>query len=388
MQPSRTFRTIAPLVRAAAACLAALAAPAFAASFVILHGLSSSEGSFPQSRLTLDAQGDLYGTATYEGAGGWGSLFRITPSGEFSILHDFDLVTGGLPTGSLLFDAEGGLWGTTQLASAPFDEGAVYRLDPSGHIEVGGLGQGKSPWAGLTEGGDGMLYGTTLDGGAHGVGTVFRFDPAVFDGVTIHSFDGAHDGDGPRSTLLLSDGVLVGTAVQGGHGDRGTVFRLSLDGRDFDVQRTGKGAWLFGGLTLDAQGRAWGVMAADKATGHNSAVGTGGIFMIDADGNVTVGHRFAADTSEGWSGSGDLLLAKDGWLYGTTLGGGAHGNGTIYRFNPNDHTFEVLYNFDSAGAGHAFHSRAGLVQDASGAFYGTTSEGGPFGGGTVFRFDL
>ena len=131
-------------------------------------------------------------------------------------------------------------------------------------------------------------------GGIADHGTVFRLDPATFAVTTIHRFDG-HDGSSPQGALLSADGKLHGTAFGRGWGDRGTGFEPNPDGSGFAAQRTFAGGWIQSGLTLDAQGRAWGAASVDKPLPGDAGKGFGGIFTIEADGHVTVAHRFARD---------------------------------------------------------------------------------------------
>jgi uncharacterized repeat protein (TIGR03803 family) len=364
-----------------ASAAALLAAPARASEFTVLHSFDGADGASPESKLAIGGDGSLYGEASYGGDSGWGTLFRIDAGGAFSVLHRFDGTDGGGPLGELILDADGSLWGTTSGGGVD-NRGVAFRLDPSGQLSAVPMRDGAFPEAGLTRGPDGLFYGTTFYGGlgdGRGDGTVFRLDPGTLAIQTLHAFRG-HDGRGPACALLFVGGQLAGTAAYGGDGDRGTAFVMDLDGRAFGAQQAYRGARPYAGLTLDAQGRAWGVADEDNAQGR----GLGGIFTIAPDGAVTVAHRFAADYSEGASSS-RLLLGKDGWLYGMAYGGGAAHHGTIYRFDPEDGPFEVLHDFTGQADDGGYPSSS-LTQDASGAFYGTTTAGGAFGQGVVFRF--
>jgi uncharacterized repeat protein (TIGR03803 family) len=357
------------------------AGAACASEFAILHSFAGPDGSDPRSTLAIDAQGNLYGSTTLGGEDGEGTLFEIGAAG-FATVHEFHFQDGGGPRGGLLIDADRNVWGTTEFGGEFFG-GTAFVLDPSGSHRFASLSGGVGPVAGLTRGPDGSFYGVTAQGG-FGQGGVFRLDSATLAVTMLHKFDG-HDGRRPQGTLLSANGKLYGTAFGGGWQDRGTAFELNPDGSGFRAQRSYAGGWIECGLALDARGRAWGMAGVDRPLPGGEGLGAGGIFTIEPDGQVTIMHRFARDGSEGSLATAELVLGRDGWLYGMTLLSGAFGVGTIFRLNPDDSAFEVLHHFtgkkDDGGRPYAT-----LTQDAAGVFYGTTSQGGTNGLGTVFRF--
>ena len=138
---------------------------------------------------------------------------------------------GKSPYGNLI-DVKGTLYGTTtgggSSGSGACDCGAVFAITPAGkeRLLVGfNNTNGNQPEAGLTNV-KGTLYGTTLLGGANGLGTVFSVTRSGAEKV-LYSFAGGTDGTDPAAGLLYVSGALYGTASSGGSGD-GTVFKLSL----------------------------------------------------------------------------------------------------------------------------------------------------------------
>ena len=90
------------------------------------------------------------------------------------------------------------------------------------------------PYAGLVQAPDGHLYGTTMRGGTNDNGTIFRLTLDGRFAIVLHQFSG-EDGENPEGTLIVgSDGNLYGTTLQGGDGDRGTIFRITT-GRHLHV---------------------------------------------------------------------------------------------------------------------------------------------------------
>ena len=213
--------------------------------YSVLHnfvGFAGPEGSFPFAGLVLGSDGALYGTTDYGGANGLGVLFKLNTDGSgYAVLHSFagsDGNDGRPPLGGLMEATNGMLYGTTYFGGTN-DLGTVYGLhkDGTGYTVVYnflGDGNGGEPFAGLVQGAQGGLYGTTRFGGAADVGTAFRLNTDGSGYTVLHSFTGtAGDGAQPAAALLVAnDGSLYGTTLAGGSGDAGTVFKLSFDAVD------------------------------------------------------------------------------------------------------------------------------------------------------------
>lgn len=227
------------------------------------------------------------------------------------------------------------------------------------------LGQpdGALPSAGLTIGGDGVIYGTTLFGGngacLNGCGTVFRLTPAKggFTETIIHNFQFVlTDGQNPTSSVLLdAAGNLYGTAPGGLHGC-GIVYKLTP---------TQSGEWT-------------------ETVLHNF--------------NAFDGHKDGCLDGGGSNlPTSSLIFDKSGNFYGTTNKGGGgdtnffclNGCGTVFQMTPNgDGTWNerVLHSFAKSGrSGDGATPEDGVIMDAAGALYGTTDFGGLAGRGIVFK---
>jgi len=205
-----------------------------------LHSFDLPSGAFPAAGLALDGSGNLYGTATFGGASGYGTVFQLSRDGAswtHSVLHSFDLPSGAYPYAGLVLDGTGNLYGTTGQGGAS-DSGTVFRLRRNGaswthsvlhHFDST---NGASPQAGLALDGSGNLFGTTVSGGPSGQGTVFelRRNGASWTHSVLHGFD-TTNGASPYAGLVLDgSGRLYGTTLFGGTGDgaAGTVFRIRL----------------------------------------------------------------------------------------------------------------------------------------------------------------
>jgi uncharacterized repeat protein (TIGR03803 family) len=273
---------------------------------------------------------------------------------------------------------------------------------------------GKFPQAGLIFDQAGNLYSTTLRGGAHGGGTVFKLTPNA-DGSwresVLYSFcsrTNCGDGENPIAGLTLdTTGNLYGTTIFGGaNGGGGTVFKLApnADGswRESVLYsfclNCSDASGPFAGLIFDQAGNLYGT------TSGGGALNQGAVFKLapNADGSwrESVLYSFCSLTNcaDGRGPQASLIFDQAGNLYSTTLsGGGPHNLGTVFKLTPNaDGSWResVLHSFCSrtnCGDGELPYV-ASLIFDQAGNLYGTTSEGGDlscnnpgYGCGVVFK---
>jgi uncharacterized repeat protein (TIGR03803 family) len=184
--------------------------------------------------VVLGKKGVLYGTTSGCGANAVGTVFKLTPTGVETVLHSFavDGKDGFNPYAGLVLDkTTGNLYGTTYYGGAS-GFGTVFKLTPTGtetvlHSFANDGTDGYHPWASLVLDKTGNLYGTTVYGGTGGVGTVFKLTATGTETV-LHNFanDGT-DGVTPYAGLVLGKkGILYGTTYVGGSLGHGTVFKI------------------------------------------------------------------------------------------------------------------------------------------------------------------
>ena len=245
---------------------------------------------------------------------------------------------------------------------------------------------------GLVQGRDGNFYGTTYAGGTSGLGTVFQISA---DGVltSLHSFT---YGANPVAGLVLgNDGNFYGTTEVGGISGLGTLADAQ-GGTAFKVSTNGVLTYLvsFGrdaiSNTRDANPVAGLVRGSDGnfyGTTYYSYSGGGAVFQILTNQALTWAARsprtlHAFSGTDGLKPLAGLVQGSDGSFYGTTVGGGANGSGTVFKVDTNG-AFASLHSF--TGTNDGAQPADMLVEGSDGTFYGTTSGGGSSGNGTVFQ---
>jgi uncharacterized repeat protein (TIGR03803 family) len=350
----------------------------------VLHSFAGgSDGANPTAELT-EVNGILYGTTYYGGASNDGTVFKITTSGAESVLYSFAGGSDGSAPFGGLTTVNGVLYGTTYAGGAN-KGGTVFKITTSGAETVlhsfGAGNDGSSPLAGLTNV-NGVLYGTTFAGGGSGfAGTVFEINTSG-EITILHRFGGANDGFFPRAGLTDVDGVLYGTTLEGGaNRNKGTVFKITTSGAEsvlYGFKGGSDGRQPEAGLT-----NVSGVLYGTTYSGGYADRDDGTVFKITTSGAFTVLHSFGG----GNDGRGPLagLTNVNGVLYGTTYSGGVHYNtGTVFKITTSG-TKSAVYRF--VGGSDGAQPEATLTY-VNGVLYGTTNNGGANNSGTVFSLSL
>ena len=325
----------------------------------------SARGARPLAQLLLASDGNFYGTTYSGGANNRGTAFRFTPSGGFTTVVDFtgsmnasDKARGANPAAPLIEDVSslGTFYGTTS-AGGVNGMGTVFRIAAgaaaASHDFAGA--NGSDPEAALVQARDGSFYGTTARGGAgpSPSGTIFKFDPATgIIAPPLHTFSGS-DGAAPYADLIQGRGFdlsFYGTTSAGGPQNAGTIFNATSTGS----------------ITI--------IHAFDPRLSNSSGN------VSNPEGSAPLaGLAFGPDT-------------RSLSFYGTTYTGGKDNLGTIYQIlvSPGP-KLNTLYSFSFDGTSNApskgSYPESKLILATDGFYYGTTSLGGPGNSGTVFRVD-
>ena len=355
---------------------------------------------FVFATLLLGNDGFLYGTTYKGGDNNEGTIFKIAANGTgYERLKSFQCGVAGngcLPLAGMIQGSDGFLYGTTQLGGVN-NEGSIFKIAPNGSafsllksFQCGVADNGCSPQSGLIQGNDGFLYGTTSFGGLTDGGTLFKLatDGSGFTLLKSFQCDVANDGCHPAAGLIQgdNDGFLYGTTYNGGANAQGTVFKIATNGSGYTLLKSlqcgvaTNGCLPIAGLALSSGPMLYGVTQSGGATDE------GAVFKLAPDGN---GFALLKSFQCGTAGTGCLPAAgivalSDGNLYGTTTFGGANGGGTLYKLATDGTGFTLLDQFACDGD-DSCKPEGVLTSANNGYLYSTASSGGKYGGGTIFR---
>jgi len=314
----------------------------------------------------------------------------VAQAKKITVLHIFGGGAGGGRVKSqMLLDPVGNLFGTT-LQGGIGSNGVIFQVAPNGvesllHAFTGD--DGVAPQGGLVTDGAGNLFGTATQGGSSGKGTVFAL---AFDGqiTVLHNFAGGHDGATPRGVLARDrKGNLYGTTEFGGVHGFGTVFEVAPSGKEKVLYAfTGgiDGSEPVSGLAMDSHGNLYGTTQSGGDAGGGTVSQNGAVFKLSQGAGKTWTESVLYTFQGGADGSAPdtgLLIDASGNLYGTTSGGlpcfttGACG--TVFKLAPNG-VETVLHAFNGLGGSDGFVPTS-LTMDKKRNLYGTTADGGGTG---------
>jgi uncharacterized repeat protein (TIGR03803 family) len=382
----------------------------------------------------LAPDGSLYGMTVSGGAYNKGTVYRIFPNRSSTTLAD----ANGAAPGTGLVDPKDVVDSHSGSSAAP-GTGLVDPKDVvdshSGSSAAPGTGQvdpkdlvnsyggngaepgtrplfqtlvnfnganGADPGSGLLLDPGGNIYGTTTQGGPSGQGTIFKVTPED-ELVTMATFSGPN-GSGPERLTRGQDGAFYGTTGKGGAYGKGLVFKFTVDGNltTLVTFNGDNGADPVHGLSLAQDGNFVGA----TYSGGKHDLGT--VFKVKPDGTLTTLYSFGGP--DGSHPVSRLVEWNNGYFYmgslwdniliqsarvqwegdsftGTTSSGGAYGNGTVFKVDE-DGTLATLVSFTGSGGVNVGMTPDSLIAGEDGNLYGTTAYGGEQGEGTVFRLML
>ncbi len=384
--------------------------------------------------------GKFYGTVKTGGANGLGGIFKYDPViRDISLVSSFDsVVTGYSPSGEL-FSVGDTIWYGCNTRKAGPVNGVIYSFDPgntaifpifnftgdsslfgpsgyfvesssnelwsttvfggnddNGTIYSFDLDNGtaekqfdfyersiaRSPIGSVIKYSDNILLGTTLDGGIFNKGTIYSYDFNHDIVRVLYHFDGPVNGENPTGRLLkASNGKIYGTTELGGSANEGVVFEFEPESRTF--KKLHEFDWFvdssepYGGLVEHSNGLIYGT------TTLSANHGGGEIFAY----NPTIDSFFAV-LQFPWTLSspfGRMIDGGNGKLYGLDVSGGFSGVGAIFEFDPQTNQVSVSHHFSISDGAHPY---ASLFKASNGKLYGTTWNGGSGSQGVLFDFDL
>jgi uncharacterized repeat protein (TIGR03803 family) len=331
------------------------------------------DGWSPDGGLVQASDGNFYGTASQGGDGGEsqarGTIFRILASGEFKLLFTFatdgngNFTNGSQPFAGLVEGIDGALYGTTATGGAN-DAGVIFKISKAGRFQVlhhfcsqPGCADGSTPFALLALGNDGKLYGTASAGGGSGAGTIFRItDAGTF--TVLHTLNGSSDGSQPMGGLMqATDGNFYGATNTETDNLAANLVRVTPGGDFAVVAPLPFLGNLQGQLLQGVNGKLYGGIQYDA------------LFDVSAADGVQL--LLALDTEEDGDSplQAGLMQGSDGNLWGTSAGEGFGNYGVVYAITP-DGQFVKNFAFNCSNGGGG---ESASLQGSDGKLYGTTA---------------
>ncbi|WP_153769532.1 choice-of-anchor tandem repeat GloVer-containing protein [Labrenzia sp. CE80] len=380
-------------------------------------GAIFKDGNTPKGRLIIDSLGNLYGVLNTGGldqgdTSGNGVVFMLATdthgeSYEYKVLHRFagGPADGARPVGGLVMGPDGILYGTAAGGGTGW-AGTVFKLAPNGAggwdltnlynfsaapPATGKNSDGAAPTSHLIISANGTLFGTTSAGGTNGGGTVFSLTPMLGGGYSfnnLHNFPAIAGYNYFVGGLLMDvPGNIYGLVSAGGEYSSGEIFGLFVSG---DQTYTYKSLYSFplndydpvlpfGSLVMDNSGQMFG-------TTNRGGDISGTVFSYPSGktpATPTTVYEFNELNGEFSPGAG-VIIDSVGNLFGTAQYSSA-GQGGVYKLTKKDigtYVYTALFEFNGNAGEYPENT---LVADPMGRLYGTTSEGGKHGYGTVFR---
>ena len=366
-------------------------------AFTILRhfGQGFADGKYPLGRLFEGGDGFLYGTASEGGTNDYGMVFRIQRGTSFyNHMYSFSATgeAGQSPnSGVVQYSAElGAIYGTTPYGGTNGFGGVVFRIATNGaysvlrHFDVVTPGP-TAPFGGVTVASDGVLYGLSRFGGTNDTGSIFKINRDGSAFAVLRSFDAFNDGAQPLGSLLDgSDGLLYGSTTEGGTNQGGVLFRINRNGSGYQTLRQG------GSQPMDARApyagftEVTGTLFTVSSSGTDGASG-GTLLKINRDGTgYQILGVFGVNGGDGQAPVQPLNSGPGGWLYGVTPIGGQFGGGSVFRFDTNGGNYSILRSFGPA-TNNGYLPAASPVDGGDGFLYGTLGEGGGSGRGLVYK---
>jgi len=377
---------------------------------IIYSFKGNGDGQYADTDLVADKAGNLYGTTVQGGIHGEGTVWVLSPSGNnwiHTALYSFTGGDdGGEPYKGVTLDAEGNIYGTAGIGGKSVGQcsergcGVIFKLTKSGsaynyaviHYFIGG-DDGYGPGTGVTLDDRGIVYGTTPTGGGFDLGVVYALIPNDSGNWTeriIHTFTGGVDGAGGSAARLLlrGSGTVFGLCTSGGAHGAGNVYELTPTATGefkeivlYAFRGEPDSGFPYGGIATDASNNLYGT------TYYAGSNDLGTVYRLSRKNGAwteSALYSFKGDT-DGDGPIGTLVMGSNGKLYGTTSeGGGACDCGTIFEVDPIAGTYSTQYRFTGFPDGALVYN--GMTVGAGGNLYGATGHGGAANEGAIYEF--
>lgn len=358
-------------------------------NFKTSHSFGGISGSNPIYTTLVEANNSLlYGLTSKGGKYDQGVLFSYNPQTKDynTLIHFNKLDIGAEPRGSLIKTSDGNLWGMCNVGGKN-NVGTIFVFNPTTNAltkkhDLISL-NGSAPFGNLCQFNQ-KLYGMTYQGGASNLGVLFSYNIQNDSFTKIIDFNGTNGQNPFGSLILANNNKLYGCTYQGGSFGQGIIFEFNPQNdsfskkKDFNPSITGSNP--YGNLLQAQNGNFYGI------TFLGGANNIGSIFEYNLQNDTLKGiYSFSSLLATGQNPYGNLVELSNGKFLGTTIQGGSNNGGTLFEWNNNLKTFQVLYNFSNALNGR--NPQGSLIKHSNGNFYGLTNKGGKTNFGVLFEWD-
>jgi uncharacterized repeat protein (TIGR03803 family) len=331
---------------------------------VVYSFKSDTDAQFPVSNLVVcPLNGLLYGVSPSGGSQGYGTIYSFNPAtGTEQVLWSFGVGSdASQPDGSLVWDSTRSVFYGVSPLGGTNNTGGVYRFNPVTNQERliwhfnNTTGPALSGSTLVYDPVNDLYYGMGSEGGNTDAGAIFSFNPAVDSAKKVFSFHDGADGMDPEGSLTFYNGVLYGTTSEGGTDSVGVLFSYIPGDTVVSVLH------VFGSTTNDGSEPDADLVADNQRgvlygmTPSNGDYGGGTIYSYNPSTQTyTQLYSFGVNVTDGIYPTGDLVLDPSNDLYyGLTDNGGTYNFGTVFSFDPSNNTVNFLYSFGNGADGTA-----------------------------------
>ena len=337
---------------------------------------------------------------TFEGGtNGYGVLFEWDPDMDiYSKKLDFNKIdNGSYPIGKLVQTENGMFYGVTSRGGEN-DHGVIFEWDPINNncnvkISFEKAENGFLPIS-LMQADNGKMYGITQEGGLHGYGVLFEWDPSKNVYIKKLDFNWLDNGSYPNGQLLQTkDGKLYGMTQQGGVYGYGVLFEWNPETNIFikklDFNDTISGKYPQGSLLQLSNGKLYGMTSTGGVNGHignaDTWYGDGVLFEWNPTTDIFIKKLDFDRCVKGSRPRGSLIQANNGKLYGLTSEGGASDQGVLFEWDSEYNNFTKKIDFEYAEIGS--NPIGPMIKAGNLKLYGTTQNGGLYNSGVLYEWD-
>jgi len=339
--------------------------------------------------LVQHSNGKVYGLTQHGGDNSDGQLFEFDLASRSMVIkvHFEAASKGETPAGHLTEASDGKFYGVT-FEGGTHGLGVLYVYDPVANIfavlkHFDGISLGANPINGPIQASNGKLYGMTRTGGTSDLGVVYEYEIGTNQITKMHDFDGAATGASPEGKFCqASNGILYGMTAQGGTSDKGTIIDFDINAgvvtKKFDFNGT-NGRYPSGGFMEYSDGLLYGLTA-------DGGIQDRGVLLSFDPATGTVNKLQDLYDEYGEVAHTTLTEGPEGKLFGVTMWGGIYPtSGVLFDYHPPTGIYTKRIDFRYGENGSRPHST--LIKASDGYVYGTTLEAGELFGGTIFRID-